>query len=167
MLTHEYLKLILHYDKETGIFTWLEKLSRRINIGSKAGKMLNDYRSIRINGKDYSEHRLAWFYVYGVWPENDIDHKDTNKINNKFDNLRIASKMQNKMNIGKNKNNTSGFKGISWDKDSNKWLAQIQINCKKIWLGVFNSIEEAREVYTKYAKEYQHKFYNKLLDNIK
>ena len=152
-LTQEYLKSILHYNPDTGIFTWI--CSRpKINFGDIAGG-LDDlgYIRITINGKKYKAHRLAIFYMTEKWPPEDTDHKDLNRSNNKWENIRPSSKTQNFGNQIKYKNNKSGIKGVCWDKDANKWLAQIQFNKKKIKLGRFNNTEDAKNAYAKASKE--------------
>src|SRR5262249_53258366 len=79
--------------------------------------------------------RLAWFYVHGVWPTTHIDHRDNDALNNRLENLREANDSQNQANRGKNKNSTSGYKGVYWDKSSGRWAANIWKNYQKIWLG--------------------------------
>lgn len=154
MITQEYLKSILHYNLETGIFTWI-KARPKIQVGSIAGG-LDEYGYIRIkiDGKKYRAHRLAIFYMTGEWPPDDTDHKNLNRANNKWENIRPATKTQNFGNQRKYANNKSGIKGVCWDKDAEKWLAQIQVSNKKIKLGRYVSITDAQKAYTDAAIKY-------------
>jgi len=115
-LTYDRLKEVLFYDQNTGIFLWKYSKQSRF-VGEIAGSKNNKgYRSISIDGVLYKEHRLAWFYVYGKWPENEIDHINRIKIDNKISNLREVTKSQNRQNINVKKNNKSGCRGVSWHK---------------------------------------------------
>ena len=144
MLTQNQLKQTMHYDPLTGVFTRKVTLCSRAIAGSVAG-CLNKlgYTVIRISGNLYQAHRLAWLYVYGYFPEHDIDHKDRNKSNNKIDNLRHATRQCNLRNTGLQANNTSGIKGACWDKQQDKWRAQIMVNNKNHYLGLFSDFTEA------------------------
>lgn len=160
LLTQEKLKEILHYEPETGLWTWLVSNSNRVKIGSIAGNYnkVIKYHQIRIFGKLYYGHILAWLYMTGVWPENEIDHKDTNPSNNKWLNLREATSSQQKWNAGKRKNNTSGYKGVHLDKNSGKYVAQIGLNYKVIYIGSRNTIEEAHQLYCQEIEKYHCEF---------
>ena len=119
MITQEELKKILHYNPETGRFTWLASLNNRVKIGMTAGcaKKRNcgkSYRYIKINGISYLSHRLAWLYTYKQWPAELLDHIDGNTSNNRLDNLRESTHVQNGYNkaienISKYMDNTKGF----------------------------------------------------------
>src|SRR5216683_4946120 len=136
-ITQIYLISILHYNPETGIFTWISPRPK-VKLYSIAGGIDDcGYIKIRIDGKKYLAHRLAHLYMTGIWPENEIDHEDLNRANNKWNNIRKATRSQNFGNQRKYSNNTSGIKGVCWDKQQNKWIAQIQINNKQIKLGRF------------------------------
>jgi hypothetical protein len=153
MLTQPYLYRLLHYDPLTGLFTW--RISRPPNIykGRRAGTAhANGYRSIGIDGVKYYEHRLAWFYVNGVWPKKGIDHINRDVGNNSIAELRLADQHQNLGNKGKNKNNTSGYKGVCWHKQRSKWVAQIQVHGKRIHLGLFITPQQAHAAYVAAAK---------------
>ena len=157
LIKQEYLKEILEYEQETGIFTWvkLAKNVHNIHIGDIAGCLdkRNGYISIRINNKKYRAHRLAWLYVIGNWPEFEIDHINHIRNDNRFENLRDTDK--NRWNKSEQKNNTSGYVGVVLDKPTKKWQAQIQVNGKCIYLGLFTDIEEASQAYQE-AKEKYH-----------
>ncbi len=150
LITQEYLKTILKYNPETGDFKWvkLNKFASRIQIGDIAGCLTNNgYISIQINGKLYPAHRLAWLYMTGSWPEFDIDHIEGINIPffNKFSNLRDTNR--NNWNRVDNKNNTSGFRGVSFHKPTGKWRARIKVNGINKHLGYFNTPEEASAAY--------------------
>lgn len=160
MLTQEYLKQYFNYDPETGIFSRkIKTTSRASDIGVPIGSLdTKGYLFTRILGKYYLLHRLAWFYMTGKWPENEIDHKDLNKSNNKWENLREATSNQNKYNVKARSNNSSGFKGVSFDKRTQKWVAQITINGKNRGLGRFKTPEEASVAYNLEANKHHGEF---------
>jgi hypothetical protein len=153
-LTHDRLRKILHYDPITGNFTWLANKSNR-NAGKIAGSVTdNGYRLIKINGRNYLGHRLAWLYMTGEWPKEMVDHKDRIKFNNVWTNLREATRSQNQANAGLPSTNCSGIKGVHWDKKDKKWRAQIGVKGKKINLGGFDTPEPAHAAYVFAANEY-------------
>ena len=148
MITQQRLKELLHYNPETGIFTW--KVSRgRAKCGSVAGTLCRDAKcsrvKIRLLGKQRMAHRLAWLYMTGLDPVTEIDHKDRNPLNNSFDNLRDVTHKENLENTGVRSDNTSGFKGVSWNSEDGKWAGKIQHIGKTIFIGNFNTPEEASE----------------------
>lgn len=157
-LTQARLKELLNYDPDTGLFIRLLP-SGPSKPGDIAGyKNLHGYVLISVDGIQYYSHRLAWLYMTGNWPKVEIDHRDMNKANNKFDNLREATLSQNAINKCIQKNNTSGFKGIYWDKSRKKFAAQIKINGKHIHLGRFHTLESAYAAYCEAAKRYHGEF---------
>ena len=155
MLTQAQLKSVLNYDQDTGIFTWLVKISKKIKIGDIAGSKANGYKIIRLNNKQYYAHRLAWLYIAGEWPKNEIDHINNIKIDNRIKNLRDVSSSKNKQNkIKAQKNSTSGFLGVSWHKAKNKWRARIRVNKKELVLGYFDDKEIAYQTYLNAKRKY-------------
>lgn len=161
MLTQAELKSQLHYNPETGIFTWLASTNRRIKIGDKVGSKDGDgYLKTSLNYKTYRLHRLAWLYVYGEFPESVIDHINGIKDANCILNLREASMSENRVNAGSQINNTSGFKGVTFHKPSNKWQAQAGLNGKNHYLGLFTTPELASESYKHFATKHHGEFYN-------
>ena len=147
----EYLKNILDYDLQSGEFIWKVRLSIRIEIGQKAGyKTKRGYIYIGIDNKIYKAHQLAWYYVTGEWKK--IDHRNQVKCDNRFENLRPATKSQNGANRGKTKNNKSGIKGVSWHQQSQKWESSIMKDGKR-YRKFFDSKEEAAEFYRQTAIE--------------
>jgi len=144
-LTAVQLRELLHYDPDTGDFIWLKPTSNRVYIGKKAVYKSHGYPSIRIHGYLYHAHRLAWLYMTGEWPPEQIDHIDKSRDNNKWSNLRLASNSENSMNKPLQSNNKSGYAGV--DKFGNRWRARIHKDNKEIHLGLFDEPEEAALAY--------------------
>lgn len=136
----------LHYDPLTGIFYWRVD-RRRARAGDIAGCTCPDgYLRVRINYQQLCMHRVAWFYMTGEWPSRHIDHKDTNKANNKWDNLRLATVSQNSANSKIGSRNKSGFKGAYLQEG--KWCARVtKESGERVFLGFFETAEEAHHAY--------------------
>lgn len=117
MLTRDELMAALDYDPDTGLFTRGGKLAGRLNSGG--------YRQIMVRGRRYVASRLAWLWMTGGWPENQVDHRDGDRDNNRWHNLRAATNAQNQQNRARNKNNTHGVAGVHYRKDSNRWAATV------------------------------------------
>lgn len=157
-LTQERLKAVIHYDATTGIFRWRYSVANRVKPWDVAGVTDADgYHRIRINGRAYLSHRLAWLYVYGSFPSIGLDHMNRNKQDNRINNLREATKAENAQNVSKRKDNTSGLVGVHFHKANRKWIAYISVNKQRKHLGVFDSAEDAHEAYAK-AKLQLHTF---------
>lgn len=153
-LSAERLRDLLHYDPETGIFTW--RVGRRggARAGAVAGSIDRDgYRHITIDFVNYLAHRLAWFWMIGEWPINEIDHRNSIRDDNRFAELREATDTQNKRNARISRANTSGLKGASFDKRRGRWRAQIHDAGKQRYLGTFNTAVEAHAAYCKAAMD--------------
>ncbi len=143
-LTAEYLRSILHYDPDTGIFTWKVRTSNRVKVGDIAGSQDGQgYLQVRVQSRDYLAHRLAWLYIRGEWPKDQIDHINRNRSDNRIANLREVTNKQNGQNASKSRSNTSGYPGIYWYKPYSKWRARITHNYKDIHLGYFSILEDA------------------------
>src|SRR5580704_1773693 len=112
VITIEALKTVLDYDPLTGVFRW--RIRPRQRACSEIAGSVNSYgyRMICVAQKIYRAHRLAWFYVYGEWPTNEIDHINGKKDDNRIVNLRLADKQKNQANSKRRSTNTTGFKGI-------------------------------------------------------
>lgn len=148
-LSAEFVREVFSYDPETGDLRWKNRLSRRVREGDVAG-VLDDQgrRKIGIYNKDYFAHRIIWLFVTGQWPKFEIDHRDLNKSNNRWYNLREATSEQNQRNRPKQKNNTSGYKGVCETyPGSGSWMAGIKIKGKRRHLGCFPTREEASTAY--------------------
>jgi hypothetical protein len=158
-LTAERLREVLHYDHETGVFTWKVRVSIRIVVGKAAGVVgKRGYVIIGLDGGHHYAHRLAWLYMTGRWPDGEVDHEDRMRTNNRWKNLRAAPVGQNAHNSGQRKNNTSGVPGVSWDKKRGCWIAKICINRKQIYLGSFGQDIEAAKAEHRRAQERLHPF---------
>lgn len=159
MITQDELMRLLDYDQYTGVFTWKVSTSNRVHVGDVAGSHHNKgYLRISLNYICYLSHRLAWLYVYGHFPINQIDHVDCNKVNNSIANLRESTNKENKQNRRKPQaNNTSGFLGVHFDKHRGKFMAKIVLNRKGKHLGRFTTAEEAYATYLQ-AKRDIHPF---------
>lgn len=152
--TQAEIKRLLHYDPQTGIFKRIVT-SGGCTPGSVAGTFDSfGYLQIRVGGRKYLAHRLAWLYVNGEFPEWDLDHINQNKADNRISNLREATRSQNRQNCGLQKNNTSGFRGVSWNSLFKCWVARIGLNGNRKCLGYFDSAEQANEAYIAAAKEF-------------
>lgn len=158
-LSHARLREILHYDQGTGKFTWLVHKGARATKGSEAGsKMANGYIAIRVDRHNVLAHRLAVFWMTGHWPAHQVDHRDLKRDNNAWENLRIATNLQNKKNTGLRKNNTSGFKGVMWAAWAKRFRAQITADRKVISLGYFATAEAAHAAYKAASLKYHGEF---------
>src|SRR5579863_1432691 len=135
------------YDPETGLFTNLIKRS-----GLEPGTITGNpnaagYIQLMIDGQFFYGHILAWFIMTGEWPERKIDHRDLNKGNNRWKNLRKAGDSENCFNRPIQTNNKSGFKGVAYFKGNGRrakpWCAEIRANKKRVWSAYFATPEEA------------------------
>lgn len=154
------IKSQLNYDESTGKFTWKVSNSNRIKVGESAGSLnSNGYITIRINGKLYFAHRLAWMIFHGYESIKEIDHIDGCRYNNKISNLRECTSAQNKWNQTLKSTNKSGVKGVCWNKRRNKWMARIGANGKEFFVGYFDSLSEAEVEILRYRKSLHGEFY--------
>lgn len=137
ILTQERLKEVLHYDPDTGVFTWIIDTNARgpSKIGMVAGwSRTGQYSRVGIGGTLYLQHRVAWLYMTGKFPKKEIDHKDQCKNNNAWHNLQDVTSIINSRNMPKQKRNSSGITGVYWCKRDLAYLAQIRINGKQLAL---------------------------------
>jgi hypothetical protein len=143
----------LSYESETGVITWIAKRPG-VTKGMVAGFMSRKgYRSIEIDGVSHRAHRIAWALFHGQYPEIFLDHKNGIRNDNRIANLREATASQNGANTKITTNNKSGKRGVSWNKQCQKWSAQIYLNRKQKFLGLFSSVEDAHNAYTRAAQE--------------
>lgn len=153
-LTLELLRECLHYAPETGKFRWLISPSKKVRKGDEAGST-TDYVRIIFCRKIYLAHRLAWFYMTGVWPRPEVDHRDTVRTNNKWGNLRLATSAVNKQNQRRAKSNNRSTRVLGVYPNKHRFYAKIQTSGKSLHLGTFDTIEQAHEVYIE-AKRRMH-----------
>lgn len=135
----------LAYDPETGVFTCAAKYCDKIRVGQVVGsRMSHGYIEIRFDGRRYTGHRLAWWWMHGEWPK-EVDHRNTIRSDNRIANLRSATHSKNVANAGRRK--SSGFKGVYPAPQPDRWHAKIKHNYKPIHLGVFVDEETAARAY--------------------
>ena len=151
-LTHELIHKLFDYH-EDGYLIWKIRTSRCVVIGSIAGGFCksNGYFMVGIYGSIHLVHRIIFFWHKGYLPENDIDHIDNRRLNNRIENLREASRQCNARNSKVRSDNLSGVKGVGWNKKAEKWIARIKVNGHTYFLGEFEFFDDA--VLARYLKE--------------
>jgi hypothetical protein len=148
-ITVETLRSLLDYEPDTRIFRWRVQPNNRVKVGAAAG-YINDrgYIRIMVNGTFFKAHRLAWLHFHGMWPQDQIDHINGDKRDNRIRNLRDVSTSINAQNITRpRRDNTSGYRGVSWHKKNKHWHAQIRANGQKHHIGFFDTPEAAHAAY--------------------
>jgi hypothetical protein len=162
-LTLALARQAFRYNPASGLLKW--RINKgRARIGDVAGCPDNKgYINVMFDGRNIKAHRIIWALKTGRWPRRQIDHRDGVKGNNRWRNLREASNQQNHRNRGKNKNNTSGFKGVVYKGDTPRrrpWAAHIMIDGKNVHLGHYDTkIKAAAAVVAgsqKYFGEFAH-----------
>jgi len=144
MLTQEKLRELFDYNPETGVFTRLVRMGQRGKAGAVVGSPdTNGYLRVMVQGKKYRLHRLAFLFMEGYFPENQVDHKNGIVDDNSWENLREVSMACNMQNCKLSNANKSGFTGVYWHKHASKWIAQIKINQKHIHIGLYKTATEA------------------------
>lgn len=155
MITPERLKEVLRYDPRTGFFRWVaHRYSWRV---SAIAGCLDDYGYVIINidNKNYKAHRLAWMYTYGFFPEKQIDHINGDKNDNRFDNIRLATRLENSHNQhDAHCDSNSGIRGVGMKKGRTKYRVQISIDGKPREFSA-NTLSEAKTKYIELKKQHQ------------
>lgn len=159
-LTTEELRSVLHYNPDTGIFTWVGKGHKRRASAIAGGVIKDGYVGIRINYVRYLAHRLAWLYTYNKWPDKPIDHINGDPKDNRIINLREATDSENQRNSKRRKDNVSGIKGVAWNNSKKKWQALIRANYKAIFVGYYDDINEAARAVRAAREKHHGKFAN-------
>lgn len=149
-LTAEELKKHLTYNPETGLFT-RNRNGKIVGVDNGSG-----YLRVRVGGRYYRCHRLAWLYVYGVWPDGDIDHINRNKVDNRICNLRMTDKSSNMQNRVSQINSKSGIKGVFWNVSRRRWIVLVRTLGKIVHYRSFvflhDAVFDSIEAYKKYHK---------------
>lgn len=132
------------YYSNSGLLIWKIDAGRA-RAGDVAGNIMKiGYRKIKAGGKDLYAHRIAWYMTYGRIPKGgQIDHINGSRADNRIENLREVTNQENHKNRKKPSDNTSGVVGVTWDKGSKKWRADIKVDCKNKYLGMFDDFDEA------------------------
>ncbi|WP_082747726.1 HNH endonuclease [Bradyrhizobium macuxiense] len=163
-LTVERLKEILTYSPRSGLFRWKVRSAIQVKIGDVAGNVdRKGYRNISIDNRLYKAHRLAWLYVTGRWPSDQIDHiQGVDRPDcDRLENLREATNSQNVSNRQRRqRNNTSGYVGVSFDHRLGKYRAHVGHNGRKHHVGCFNTAEQAFTARNEYARRLHGEFFS-------
>ena len=156
--TKEQLHQLFSY--KDGNLYWKVSRNNNIKIGQEAGMLRPDgYKRVNIDKKNYYLHRLIFIYHNGFISD-EIDHIDNNRSNNKIENLRIATRSQNTLNCKINSRNTTGIKGITFDKDKFKYRPYLSVNGKRLYLGCFDFLDDANQELQKARIKYHKSFAN-------
>ncbi|MCY0910856.1 HNH endonuclease [Massilia antarctica] len=144
--SQEYLKSILSYCEDTGRFTWL--VSRgRVSAGTIAGTLIDrGYVSVFIDGEKYRAHRLAWVYMIGREPADQIDHINGDRSDNRFRNLREATRSENSQNMAVKRKSKTGILGVDLA-STGKFVARIGVDGRQRHLGTHDTKEGAHAAY--------------------
>lgn len=162
----EYLNECLEYCPETGILTWKDRplshfahQAAQVSFRTRyAGKPAGTHGSqgyvvVYLSGASYQAHRLIWCMYYGGWPENDIDHINLNKADNRISNLRDVPRSVNSLGRALYRSNSSGHVGVHFSQ--NRWMARIQVANQPIYLGLYREFDDAVAAYEKAKAHYQ------------
>lgn len=142
-LTAERLREVLDYDLDTGVFRW-RKAQKGVAAGAVSGTDNGrGYLLIRVEGRLCRAHRLAWLYVHGRWPTDQLDHINGVKNDNRIANLREATNAENGQNFAVSRRNTSGHPGVNWHGGCRRWHVRIQLAGKRQHIGFFNKFDDA------------------------
>jgi hypothetical protein len=149
-ITYEELQDKLDYNPHTGLFTY--KNVRGKYPGDLAGTIRSSgYIGIKLNGKEYPAHHLAWFWCFGLWPK-EVDHIDHNKLNNAIKNLRAVTHAENSLNRPHQVNNQSGVQGIFWQQSRKRWLSRIKFDGRLVWQKIYRFEDFNKAVEERQAK---------------
>lgn len=163
-LTQELVRKLFEY-REDGCLIWKyhPDKSKKYYIGTVAGMLMSDgYYRVSILGKKYRLHRVIFLYHKGYLPEFPvtIDHITGNRDDNRIENLREATKSQQNYNKPISNSNTSGIKGVCWDKTNRKWKTKVESNGKRYTVGYFSDIEEAKNAVRQLREKLHGEFCN-------
>lgn len=167
----EELRRLLRYEPDTGSLFWLPR-PREVFVSKRGWSVWNTrfankealtaisegYRVGNINYKLCMAHRVVWAIVHGQWPDEDVDHINGDRADNRISNLRAANRTQNNMNSGRRSDNTSGYRGVYFSKQQGQWHARVHFNRKAVHVGFFDTAEAAHIAYCEAAKKYHGEF---------
>jgi hypothetical protein len=143
-ISHEEVQFWFDYQPDTGWLIWRTSPKHDVKVGDRAGCDRGDGRwVVKVRQKMYLTSRLAWFWMTGEWPSGEVDHKDRNRSNDVWTNLRDVPKSVNNQNKAVQHRNTSGVVGVDWNKQKGKWRARLSLKRKIVYLGWFDTFEEA------------------------
>lgn len=153
VLSADQLKLVLRYEPETGLFIRLHgQRNRKGHVAGSTG--VSGYVAITVGKFSYRAHRLAWLYINGEWPRDEIDHINGIRHDNRYANLRAVSRVGNLQNQRRAAaHNRTGLIGAHFNKATNKYVSRIGIGGKSVFLGYFSSPEGAHEAYVKAKRQ--------------
>lgn len=174
----EDLRQLLRYEPETGKLFWKERgvewfdegprrsashkcsnwNSRYAGSEAFSSKDAHGYLVGAVFNVKHKAHRVIWAMDCGEWPSGDVDHINGDRSDNRRNNLRVASRSQNMQNRGATKSNSTGLKGVCWDAERQKWLAQIKVNGRNKYLGRFDASEKAHAAYVEATKNHHGDF---------
>lgn len=160
-LTADKVRNLFDYDPVSGLLAWKISPSNRVRLGDPVGTVdSKGYGQVQIDCRKYRTHRIIWLWMTGNFPSNQIDHKNRQRMDNRWENLRDVSRQENSRNLSLSRKNKSGIIGVYWRNSNQKWHAQITVSRKNISLGFFSNIQDAAEARkiaeTKYGFYYSH-----------
>ena len=159
-LTQERLQEVLRYEPETGHFYWKVRPSNRTDMGKRAGYVGTwGYHIISVDAVKYRANRLAWLYMTGEWPKDQVDHINCDRGDDRWENLRAATLRQNRFNCLPRKDSRTGVVGVSENKAFSTFTAYIKIKGRKKNLGTYASIEEAAQARKNFAQAIHGEFF--------
>lgn len=161
-LTVEEVREMFSYDPADGVLRWRLDRSPKARAGAPVGCIhRSGYLVTLIRRKNYQVHRLIWAFVYGCWPPEHVDHVNGVRSDNRLQNIRACSPSENGRNKGRQVNNTTGFKGVSFCSREGRYQTTCRVNGRKKWIGYFDTPEEASIAYEAFAKRHHGEFYRR------
>lgn len=152
MIAHARLLELVDYDPVAGLFTSLTERRNTRGVGQPCGWVDDKgYTRLRVDNEEYFAHVLTWFYVKGVWPKDQLDHRNHDVSDYRFDNLREAANAENCRHKKMSRRNSSGYKGVTWYARKKRWMAQIGYDWKHYGLGYFVDPKDAARAYDEAA----------------